>query len=177
MARPKAFEVDQALDQAMRTFWRRGYRGTSVRDLCEAMAIGSGSFYATFGSKGELFRLALSRYLRSIGLTPGPGAIRGYFDRVIADRDPTGCLLVGSAVEHDALEPDAQKLVSAGLAGLEDFFWHCLRGRAGARQDARVLATTVAGLHVLHRTGADREQLRAIADRLLSALDIPPAVE
>jgi TetR/AcrR family transcriptional repressor of nem operon len=174
VARHKAFDIDEALERAMLTFWRHGWRGTSVRDLCEVMEIGTGSFYATFGSKGDLFRLALRRYLQRQELgEPGPDAVRRWFAAVVEDRRPRGCLLVGSAVERDDLEPDARALVSQGLAGLEDFLWLCLQGRPGAREDARLLATTLAGVHVLHRAGVPRDQLRAIADRVLAILDIP----
>jgi TetR/AcrR family transcriptional repressor of nem operon len=177
VARRKEFDVEAALDQAMRTFWRHGYRGTSVRDLCDAMGIGAGSFYATFDSKAALFRLALRRYLRAHAPgEPSPDAIRRWFDRVIADREPRGCLLVDSAVEHADLPDDARALVTDGLAALEDFFWLCLRDRPTARRDARTLAATLTGIHVLHRTGAPEAALREIADRALEALDKPQAV-
>lgn len=176
MPRPREFALDDALEQAMIAFWRGGYRATSVRDLCEAMEIGAGSFYATFGSKAELFRLSLRRYLGlrakdAIG-PPGHGALRAYFDAVISDRMPQGCLLVSAASERDALEPDAQRLVDDGLRGLEDFFWACLGGRANARKDARLLAAIAAGLQVMHRAHAPREDLREIVDRVLGMLDI-----
>lgn len=157
----------------MITFWKGGYRATSVRDLCEAMEIGSGSFYATFESKGELFRLALRRYLGAIGLgPPGPASLRAYFDAVIADRDPRGCLLVSSASERDALEADAQKLVDEGLRGLEDFFWASLGGRKDARRDARLLVSIAAGLQVMHRAGAQPRAMQEIAERALGMVGI-----
>src|SRR6266566_10166481 len=60
--RPRHFDVDEALDRAMRLFWRKGYQATSVSDLTTAMGIKRASLYAAFGSKEALFRKALERY-------------------------------------------------------------------------------------------------------------------
>ena len=169
MARSKEFDVDDALDRAIDVFWTHGYRSASVRVLSEAMGVQSGSLYATFGSKDRLFHLALARYLDRMSPRepPGPDAIRAWFERVIGDRSPTGCLLVGSAFEQAALDPDSRTLVARGLAGLEAWFAVCLRGRPNARQDAAMLAATVTGLHVLHRAGVPAASLREIAERSL----------
>src|SRR5260370_41991035 len=60
--RPRDFNLDEALDRAMRLFWRNGYLGTSISDLTEAIGISRASLYAAFGSKEELYKKALDRY-------------------------------------------------------------------------------------------------------------------
>ena len=60
--RPRAFDMDKALDARARLFWRKGYEGTSIADLTEAMGINPPSLYAAFGGKEALFRQALDRY-------------------------------------------------------------------------------------------------------------------
>src|SRR5262245_6778969 len=62
MARPKEFDVDDALDRALGTFWRKGYEATSVHDLVAAMGIQRASLYGTFGDKRELYLRALRSY-------------------------------------------------------------------------------------------------------------------
>src|SRR5678815_522991 len=62
MGRPRAFDIDQALDQALRVFWEKGYDGASVADLTEAIGINPPSLYAAFGNKEALFKKALDRY-------------------------------------------------------------------------------------------------------------------
>src|ERR1035438_3896735 len=62
MGRPREFDTDAGLEKAMRLFWAKGYEGTSVADLTEALGISRPSLYAAFGDKQSLFRAALERY-------------------------------------------------------------------------------------------------------------------
>ena len=63
IGRPRAFDVNEALDRALDVFWRKGYEGASICDLTAAMGINPPSLYAAFGNKEELFRKALDRYV------------------------------------------------------------------------------------------------------------------
>ncbi|MDQ3184858.1 MAG: TetR/AcrR family transcriptional regulator, partial [Actinomycetota bacterium] len=62
MPRTKDFEPQEALDAAMYLFWRKGYEAAAMRELLDAMSIGRGSFYGTFGDKHALFLAALDRF-------------------------------------------------------------------------------------------------------------------
>jgi TetR/AcrR family transcriptional repressor of nem operon len=68
MARPKQFDPEIAVDQAMEVFWRKGYAATTPQDLVDALGIGKGSLYNAFGSKHSLFEQALRRYRDSQAL-------------------------------------------------------------------------------------------------------------
>ena len=59
IGRPRAFDKDQALDQAVHVFWEKGYEGTSIADLTAAMGINPPSLYAAFGNKEALFVVEL----------------------------------------------------------------------------------------------------------------------
>ncbi len=66
MARPREFDVDEALQAAMEAFWDRGFEATSLADLMEATGLQKGSIYKAFGSKHEFFTQALTRYLDDV---------------------------------------------------------------------------------------------------------------
>ena len=59
MARPREFDISDALDRAMEAFWRHGYEATSMADLMEAMSLQKGSIYKAFNDKHSLFMAAL----------------------------------------------------------------------------------------------------------------------
>lgn len=172
MGRPRDFDLDAALDAAVQLFWARGYGATTVRQLCEAMGIQPGSFYAAFGSKEACFHRALERYLAQQDLPhePGPDAIRAWLRAITApSRRGLGCLLVTSALEHPLLDPSAQEIVAGRLRALEDFFVECLRERPSAKDDAALLAAVVTSIHVLSRSGASTQRLRRVVTSALRA--------
>ncbi|CAD7734637.1 HTH-type transcriptional repressor ComR [Xanthomonas hydrangeae] len=65
MGRPRSFDRDTAVEQALHLFWEQGYESTSLSQL--KAAIGGGitapSFYAAFFSKEALFKECMDRYL------------------------------------------------------------------------------------------------------------------
>jgi len=177
MARPRSFDETQAVRDAVQVFWSNGYPATGVRELCEAMGIQSGSFYASFGSKSSLFVRAVGQYVHDLGLPdPSPAAARAYLERIAAERSPTGCLLAISAAERHALEPDGQQAVVAQVRRLERWLGACLQNRApvDATRDARLLATMAWGLQVQHRAGVSPTDLRGRVDHLAGLLELPP---
>lgn len=70
VGRPRGFDRDQALDAAVIVFWEKGYDGTSMRDLTEAMGINSPSLYSVFGDKHQLYLAAIDHYTESFGNSP-----------------------------------------------------------------------------------------------------------
>ena len=67
MARGAAYDRTDVLRKARDLFWSKGYRGTSLKDLEEALDLRPGSIYAGFGSKEGLFAEALELYAEETG--------------------------------------------------------------------------------------------------------------
>lgn len=62
MARPRAFDEQQALRRALDVFWVKGYNAASMNDLLEATDLSKSSLYASFGSKQALLIEAIACY-------------------------------------------------------------------------------------------------------------------
>jgi AcrR family transcriptional regulator len=90
--RPRAFDIDEALDRAVLVFWSKGFEGASLDDLTEAMGISRPSLYRAFGNKEDLFYKALERYTEGLAAS---------FARALAE--PTSAA-VATAVLHGAVE-------------------------------------------------------------------------
>lgn len=65
MGRPRNFDRDHAVEQALHLFWQHGYDATSLAQLKAGLGggISAPSFYAAFGSKEALFDECVHRYL------------------------------------------------------------------------------------------------------------------
>lgn len=63
MARPRSISREGALERALLLFWEQGFEKSSVADLSAVIGVGPSSLYNSFGSKENLFRLAIDRYL------------------------------------------------------------------------------------------------------------------
>src|SRR5512141_1206540 len=104
--RPRTFDRDTALDQAMEVFWRHGYEGATIAQLTDAMGINPPSLYAAFGSKEGLLKAALDRYstrrnavMEEIVAAPTAREVAERYLMRTADShtdpaNPPGCLLV-----------------------------------------------------------------------------------
>jgi AcrR family transcriptional regulator len=60
--RPRNFDREEALEQAINAFWAHGYENTSISQLTEVMGIAPPSLYAAFGDKRALFDEAAACY-------------------------------------------------------------------------------------------------------------------
>jgi TetR/AcrR family transcriptional repressor of nem operon len=190
VARTKEFEPLAALDAATELFWRKGYEAASMRELLDAMGIGRGSFYDTFGDKHTLFLSALDHFqevrtswveevLRGEGLDSIEEVFRRSLDGLFQFQPPRGCLLANSAVELAPHDPDVAAKVSDYIGCTGDAFEGALvrardRGEIPSDSDplalARFLVNTLHGMRVLARAGADRETLEDTVRVALQAL-------
>jgi len=192
MGRPREFDMDAALDEAMEVFWRHGYEGATIAELTGAMGINPPSLYAAFGSKEGLLKAALDRYSQKRNecmaeILQAPTA-RQVVERLLlkladlqTDPDnPPGCLLVAGGLACGVGSENIPFELAAHRAQSEDqlrqrFIRAREEGDLAADADpaalARYLSAVIAGIGVLASAGATREQLREVAGVAVKAFD------
>lgn len=184
LGRPRQFDADEALERALRVFWQKGYEGTTLPDLVQAMKINRPSLYAAFGNKEELFRKAIDRYVDSTTVfiqnamkePTARGAVEKLLNesiRLVTDRkNPRGCFMVQSALacgdSADALRCEMIKRRMAGQMILRERFHRAIKeGDLPAASDADDLARYVAvvmhGMAVHAASGATRKEHLRVA--------------
>lgn len=181
--RPRSFRLDKALDAAIQVFWRKGYEGTSLSDLTEAMGINRPSLYAAFGNKETLFHKALDRYSagraayvhealkQSTARAVAEHLLRGAADLLADPHNPSGCLMVQGALAcgegADCIREDLISRRVALEAALRDRF---KRAKAEGDLDAssnpgdlsRYVMTISLGMAVQAAGGASRADLQRV---------------
>src|SRR6185369_13955892 len=189
--RPRGFDAAEALDKALHVFWQRGYEGTSLSDLTEAMGINRPSLYAAFGNKEELFRRAFDRYAEK-----GPGAVyrkalaeptaravverflKGVAEFLTDPKNPPGCLSVQGALScgeaAESIKSELCRRRAAGECALRERFERAksegdLAADADTAALARFIVTVTQGMSVQVAGGASRADLLMVADMALKA--------
>lgn len=193
--RPRAFDREAALGQAMQLFWHRGFAATSIADLIAVMGIGSPSLYAAFGSKEGLYAEALRHYGERYDakawanfmaattareavaalLMDSAAALTGSCGRV----EPLGCMVTLSAAGsegHAELGELVRTARAHGLKRVEERLRRAVaEGEFGAAVDVQALArfvlTVQNGMSLQARDGASREELEAVAELTMSGWD------
>src|SRR5690348_7293474 len=74
--RPRAYDPEAALAEAMGQFWDAGYAATSLDDLSAATGMNRPSLYGAFGDKRALYLKTLSIY-RQLGNSTMASALSG----------------------------------------------------------------------------------------------------
>ena len=188
--RPRAFDIETALDQALQVFWQKGYEGTSLSDLTKAMGINRPSLYAAFGDKEALFRKALDRYAdgpagyirnalnEPTALLVAEHLLRGTVDLLSDPRTPRGCLWVQGALAcGNAADPVRQELTlrrAAGEASIRRRFKRAISESdlphdTNAADLARFITNVIVGMSVQAAGGACRGELLRVARIALRA--------
>jgi TetR/AcrR family transcriptional regulator, transcriptional repressor for nem operon len=132
MARPREFDMQEALNAAMSAFWERGYEATSTQDLLDAMGLTKGSLYKAFGDKHNLFLMSLQDYLDRLfekmkesveaGSDPVQSltALMGVVENLCCKQViPKGCFAVNTVVELSQRDEKASEILKRHLVRVE----------------------------------------------------------
>ena len=188
--RPRSFDVNKALDRALRVFWEKGYEGASLTDLTRAMGINRPSMYAAFGDKEQLFRKVLDRYAEGPGSFMAealnePSArkaieklLLGAVEGLSNPKNPKGCLLVQGALAcGDDAKSVREELIERRAAGEAEIANRLQRAKAEGElpQDvnpadlARFYVTVMRGLGIQAATGATRSAMTRVIELAMRA--------
>jgi AcrR family transcriptional regulator len=189
--RPRAFDRETALEQALMVFWQHGYDASSIAALTEAMGITASSLYAAFGDKRSLFTAAVHRYLdgparfTSTALD-GAATAREAIERLLraaaaaytGPGHPPGCLVISAATNCTPHSVDVQAelrgIRAQGRQALERRIAAGIRaGELPAGTDSQALATfyaaTMQGMSGIARDGATHAELDHVVTTALAA--------
>jgi AcrR family transcriptional regulator len=193
MARPRVFDIEEAVQTATVMFWKNGYEQTSVADLTEEMGITPPSFYFAFESKDGLFRKVIEHYattyLGFMGNAFRQPTARGVAETMLygcADvysnpSNPQGCLIMNCSLPSSEttvqVRQELATLRKARRAKLRKRFQEAkASGDLPSDSDPEELARFVMcigwGLAVEAQSGASKRDLYRIVSRAMQAWPI-----
>ena len=189
--RPISFDKNAALEAAMLLFWERGYEGTPMADLTQAMGLNPSSIYAAFGDKHALFQLAAKRYMEMRAQYAGKAleeptlekVVRALFDNTVAflttPGHPPTCMTLAGAVG-----------CSVGGAPARDIMTEMRKQNEGVMKErfikarrsgelpkdinvsdyTRYISSIIAGLSIQAANGSTKAELKRTANMALRHL-------
>lgn len=192
MARSKDFDEEEILEKAMSVFWHKGYNGTSMQELIDALGISRSSLYDTYGDKHTLYMKTLEFYQANgqremtniiTNASSAREAVRKLLDLIIngllKDKQHKGCFMVNAEVEVAAHDKEVKDLVCKGDRQIEDAFRIAiLKGQQSnefsnqldALALSRFFLNTVKGIRVSARSTTDKAFFEDIVNTTLSVL-------
>lgn len=196
MGRPRTFDRDRAITEAMHLFWEHGYDATSLAQLKEGLGggISAPSFYSAFGSKEALFQECVTRYLSTHGRVTAPlqdaslppkvaieTALRQSVAMQCEPGHPRGCMVaLGVMSAPSVASADVARALDASRARTRAGFVECVqRGIASGelRPDTSALALAavfdsfLSGVSISARDGVDAAVLKSAIDQVMRLWD------
>jgi AcrR family transcriptional regulator len=191
--RPRAYEPETVLRQAMELFWKNGYSGTSLDDIAAATGVNRPSLRAAFGDKHAIYLKALNDYwqrkFETMRVTLEGGrsldktlmsvyeaALSIYFS---GDGNARGCFVLGTAVTEAAENREIGGNIMEGFRRLDGYFEARLRlahksGELTKDSDPEALALlATAAMHTIAiraRSGASRSELKKLAQKAVGVI-------
>jgi AcrR family transcriptional regulator len=191
--RPRAFEPETALIQAMDVFWRDGFAATSLDDVSAATGLNRPSLYGAFGDKRALYLQAYGQYRKRVNeafqpLFAARQPLRVKLRRILTAAlelylsgpdGPRGCFTVLSAASEAIADPDLQGLVGEAIDSADRAFGRMfadaraageLPESADPRRLARMASATLHTLSIRARARVPRGQILPIVDDAVATI-------
>ena len=189
--RPRGFDEQQTLDQALELFWRNGYRATTTRTLENDLGLSQSSLYNAYGSKRGLFEAALDRYenmatealVRPLEkAADGLDSIGRFFEALgdwVTHEGRGGCLIINLMAEDGGDDDEITRRTGAYRARVRAALGTALARserlgeitaeRTGHRAD--VLFGQVLAVNISARGGSANSEVEALLEGVRHLLD------
>ncbi|MGF6142276.1 TetR/AcrR family transcriptional regulator [Pseudomonas laurylsulfatiphila] len=192
--RPRAYDPQTALQQALGVFWNTGYSGASLDSIATAAGMNRPSLYAAFGDKHALYIKALEQYwefaaaamheaLTDLNL-PLAEALQRFYEGQLSiyfsgDGQPRGCFAIGTATTEAVEDPQIREVLSDRLSRLDADLEVRLQAAKDAGElkgDADPAALAVLASSLLHsisiraRAGKSRDELTRLARQAIRVI-------
>ena len=191
--RPRAFEPETALIQAMDVFWKDGFAATSLDDVSAATGLNRPSLYGAFGDKRALYLKAYGQYRKRMDESFQPlfaarAPLRAKLRRILVaaldlylsgEDGPRGCFTVLSAASDAIADPELRSLVAAAIGATDRAFGRLfadaraageLPASADPRRLARIASATLHTLSIRARARIPRAEILPIVDDAVATI-------
>jgi TetR/AcrR family transcriptional regulator, copper-responsive repressor len=191
--RPRVYDPELALQQALEVFWKAGYAATSLDDLAAATGMNRPSLYAGFGDKRSIYLKALTLYWETaaVGVRAALTADQPLADALMqvyrqaltlyfsGKGKPRGCFTLATAVTESGDDPLVREFVGNGFRKLDQAFKMRIRtardkGELAADVDPDTLAGLASAVHatlgVRARAGIARAELEEFARKSVESI-------
>ncbi len=184
MARPREFDLDIALENAITVFWEKGFGDASLPDLLNGMGVTRGSLYKAFKDKRSLYLQVLNTYEKqtvgqAVALLTQEGSdgwdnilsLFASIEEAYAAGDRRGCLLCSAVAGPASFDAEISEVAVQALEKLRVAFGVALEktDRSNNRTAlSHLLLTQYVGLQILCRSSVPlatiQQNLRAIKE-------------
>ena len=193
MARTKDFDESEVLAKAVKLFWLKGYNGTSMQELVDALGISRSSLYDTYVDKHTLYLKALEFYQKNaqqqisdiVSNTPSAkNAIKRLLefvtDGLLSDKQHKGCFMLNAEVEVAAQDAEVMDIVCRNDRQIEAALHELIQkgqknkeisNKKNAKMLTRFFVNTIKGIRVSAKSTNDSSFFSDIVQTSLSVLD------
>lgn len=191
--RPRAYEPETVLRQAMELFWKVGYAAASLDDIAAATGVNRPSLRAAFGDKHAIYLKALNDYWTRKFVSmketlksgrPLDETLMSVYDAALSvyfsgEGQARGCFVIGTAVTEAAEDSEVRSNIMEGFHMLDTYFETRLRlaheaGEIAPGADPESLAllctATMHTIAIRARAGTSRVELRALAEKAVKVI-------
>jgi AcrR family transcriptional regulator len=192
--RPRAYDPQTALQQALGVFWSTGYSGASLDSIATAAGMNRPSLYAAFGDKHALYIKALEQYWESASAAMQEAlmdkdltleqALMGFYEGQLSiyfsgEGQPRGCFAIGTATTEAVEDSAIREVLADRLSRLDTDLETRLRAAVSAgelKDDVDPAALAVLASSLLHsisiraRAGKSRAELTELARNAVNVI-------